>query len=609
MERIIYRKTLDTHKNGIQFMIQGFETADNLSRVIEVSLMASGDAIDFPLEQMVAMMYVTTPSATEPSINACTIKDNKVIYDVLPIVEEGITTMQLKLIETSPEGARRVLCSPKFAVEVAKSDVNDEGAEQTTSFTALEEAVAKAKGTYDERLLRVEVDEKLIFKAYYADGSVYETDAIKEALYHGNALLSKSYAVGDTGVREGEASDNSKYYSNVSRSSSVEAREDGDYATDLLMEVRKHGVYTSFNMDFETGELIYASPSYNFTVDQESGELQAIGKDYNIEEVLEDMVAEDIADDVAQMISATLVQAKNDLPDVNPNIAVYVDDLTKDFTTPTLVSWDSKTAFTPYASGLTTNSDGFAIVHGQFTGNHTIIAWVTGEEDNYFCHTVSGGVAKGWNGFLPKSGGILSGSLGVGGGKGSVSANEEKTILSATKDENNSRQISIENPLTESAIEDAAKISEIIKGVKTDYKLFGEHNFGFLSGLVGNVQIESGSYKGIGYSGLISGKIPSIEFKTIIPELVIITGGQGVYFFVRPSTVGLGFKQARDYGYSAEWEGKTLKWTHAWYYTSGSTTSLANMSSENGARSYPDFLADNNETYYYIGFGKVGGAN
>jgi hypothetical protein len=109
MEQIRYRKTLDVHKNGVQFMLQGFQTADNLSRVIEISLMASGDAIDFPLEQVEAMMYVTTPNATEPSINKCTIKDNKVVYDVLPIVEEGITTMQLKILTTSPDGASAYL--------------------------------------------------------------------------------------------------------------------------------------------------------------------------------------------------------------------------------------------------------------------------------------------------------------------------------------------------------------------------------------------------------------------------------------------------------------------------------------------------------------------
>jgi hypothetical protein len=292
MERIMYRKTLDVHKNGIQFMLQGFETADNMSRVIEISLMASGDAVDFPLERMVAMMYVTTPGATGPSINECTIKDNKVVYNVLPIVEEGITTMQLKLVETSPEGATSVLCSPKFAVEVTKSGVDDGSAEQSTTFTALEDAVAKAKSTYDERLLRVEINEKCTFRAYYADGTVYETDALREYMLNGNALWSKSYAVGETGIRDNEDADNSKYYSNVSRSSAEEARIDGDHASRLLAETRKQGVYTSFAMDFETGELLYVSPTYNFDVSEENGELYVEGKTHSFEETIREIVEE-----------------------------------------------------------------------------------------------------------------------------------------------------------------------------------------------------------------------------------------------------------------------------------------------------------------------------
>lgn len=292
MERIVYRKTLDAHKNGIQFMLQGFETADNMSRVIEISLMASGDAIDFPLESIMAMMYVTTPNATEPSINKCTIKDNKIIYDVLPIVEEGIATMQLKIIETSAEGATKVLASPKFAVEVAESETGEDGAELKTTFTALEDAVSKAKATYDKRLERVEIDKTCTFRAYYADGTIYETDALREYMLNGNALLSKSYAVGETEIREEEATDNSKYYSNVSRSSSEEAKYVADNATDLLEETRKHGVYTSFMMDFDSGELLYFSPSYSFDIDEESGELVAEGNTYNAEEVIQTMVAD-----------------------------------------------------------------------------------------------------------------------------------------------------------------------------------------------------------------------------------------------------------------------------------------------------------------------------
>lgn len=592
MERIIYRKTLDAHKNGIQFMLQGFETADNLSRVIEVSLMASGDAIDFPLEQMVAMMYVKTPNATEPSINKCTIKDNKVIYEVLPITEEGITTMQLKLIETSPEGAKRVLCAPKFAVEVAKSDANDEGAKQTTTFTALEDAVASAKGAYEKRLVEVDVDDKCIFRAFYADGTVYETDAIKEALYHGNALLAKSYAVGDTGVRDEEATDNSKYYSNVSRSSAVEAKEDGDHATDLLEEVRLHGVYTSFGMDFETGELIYASPSYDFSIDEESGELNAIGKDYSLEEVVEGMVAEDIADDVAQLISATLVETINDLPDVNPNIAVYVDNLTKDFSTPTLVSWDSKTAFTPYANALTPNTEGFALVHGQFTGNHSIIAWATGEEDNYFCHTVSGGVAKGWK-----------------GGKSAVFADNEQTVLSATKDENNARHISVANPLAEGvSLENAAKLSEIIEGVKTDYKLFGEHNIASLIGNFSFGQIECGTYKGIGLDAVRLGGRTVIEFKHISPIVVFILEDDGFHYFSPYVERGFGRRDHVHYKFTQTWEDKKLTISGLAFSTeSGSTTALPQNISTLDQQYLRYFLAESSRTYTYIAIGNTNG--
>jgi hypothetical protein len=610
MEKITYRKTLDVHKNGIQFMLQGFETADNMSRVIEISLMASGDAVDFPLEQIEAMMYVTTPSSTEPSINACTIKDNKVVYEVLPIVEEGITTMQVKLIETSPEGATSVLCSPKFAVEVTKSNIDDETVKQKMTFTALEVAVSRAKATYDTRLLKLEVDDNCIFRAIYADGSVYETDAIKESINTGTTQMSKSYAMGGTGIREGEDTDNSKYYSLVSKSSSIEAKEDADDATELLTEVRKHGVYTSFAMDFESGELLYTSPSYNFSMDKESGELKVDGKDYSFEEVLRGMVAEDIAGDVAEILqsymSASVAPASLEGTEDTP----YTFDLSAGFDSPTLVRWDSLTAHTPYSYGLTEFTEGFAIVHGNYTENHTIVAWATGEPSNYFCHSVDGGNVKGWNRFLSTSGGTISGPLGIGGGKGAVDADDEGSVLEAKKDADNVRKISVANPTAENVpLEDAVKLSDIVGGIKTDYKLFGEHNLGILSGFVGNVQIETGTFKGIGRSALLNGQIPSIEFKTITPELVIITGGQGVFFFIRPSTVGVGVKMAKDYCYSAEWEGKKLRWTRAWYYVPGGTTSLAMPSSENGANSYPDYLADNNETYSYIGFGKSGGEN
>ena len=608
MELIKYRKTLDVHKNGIQFVLQGFETADNLSRVIEISLMASGDAVDFPLEQMVAMMYVTTPNATQPSINECTIKDNKVVYDVLPIVEEGITTMQLKLIETHPEGARSVLASPKFAVEVTKSNVDDGSVIQTTTFTALEDAVSKAKATYDERLLRVEVDEKCIFRAFYADGTVYETDAIKECLMTGHTLLAKSYAVGDTGAREGEETDNAKYYSNVSKSSSIEAREVGDDATELLTEVRKHGVYTSFVMDFETGELLYSSPSYKFNVDTESGELKAVGRDYSFEEVIQAMVAEDLSEEVAEQALEILSSTLDGISGESP----YAADLSADFEKPTLVHWDRDTAFTPYAATMTTADVGFAIVHGSFSNNHSIIAWGNGDSNDIFMHTVSNGNIIGWNKFISNKGGTITGSLGFDGGKGKLSANDEYSILEAVKDADNARQIRIANPTTEGIpISDAVKFSEIINGVKTDFKLFGEHNIGALASLVGNIDIEVGTFEGIGSDEIHKNNKQTIEFKKVSPILVLIMADEQIYVVLRGGDLAHG-----RYGgqyicfFRPIWEGNKLTVNNPYFRTtSGSLTSLPQDTSELES-SYLKFYLAEERTYTYVAIGNIiGGEN
>ena len=286
MERIVYNKTLDTHKSGVQFTLQGFETADKMSRRIVISLMASGDAIDLPLEQIEAVMYVTTPGIVETSINACTINGNTIIYDALPITEEGITIMQLKLIGTRPDGASCVLASPRFAVEVVKSDAEDESIEGTASYTAVEEALARARGVYESRLLRIALHTDCMFYAYYADGTIYESDVLKELFLKGDALLSESFAHGGTGVRDGEDTDNSMYYSNVAMSMALETKRAGENALEILDEVKKHGVYTIFSANFETGELFYESPKYAFEIDKESGELNIIGKAYNIEETM-----------------------------------------------------------------------------------------------------------------------------------------------------------------------------------------------------------------------------------------------------------------------------------------------------------------------------------
>ena len=292
MERIVYRKTLDVHKNGVQFTLQGFETADKLSRVIEINLMASGDTIDLPIERLEALMYVTTPNATEPSINKCTIKNNTIVYEVLPIAEEGITTMQLKLIESRKEGASGVLASPKFAVEVTKSDADDSEAEKGATFTALEEAIAMAREIYDKACIGIELTSDCIFRAKYNDGTYYETDLLKELFVDGTVKLSESYAHGGTGIRTGEDTDNSMYYCNEAKSAALNAENTINESKEILGEVKKHGVYTTFSVDFETGEVEYVSPSAKFNINNDTGVLDATGYTYTFEDEIDRIVEE-----------------------------------------------------------------------------------------------------------------------------------------------------------------------------------------------------------------------------------------------------------------------------------------------------------------------------
>lgn len=296
MELIRYQKTLDVHKNGTQFVLQGFETADKLSRIIEISLMASGDAIDFPLEGLIAMMHVASPGATEPSIYPCEIKDNKVIYNVLPIKAEGITTMQLELLEGDIEGAKRVLVSPKFAVEVTNSETNEDGEELKAEFTAIQDFIVKAEKAYESRLERIELTNDCIFKAYYYDGSTYETDILKNLFHGGNSVLSESFAHGGTGTRVDEDTDNAMYYSNLSKSEALNAKDIMKNSEEILEEVRKHGLYTTFSVNFDTGEVEYVSPSFDFSISKETGEIEAKARAYTFEATVYDMVDKWIAE-------------------------------------------------------------------------------------------------------------------------------------------------------------------------------------------------------------------------------------------------------------------------------------------------------------------------
>lgn len=99
--------------------------------------------------------------------------------------------------------------------------------------------------------------------------------------------------------------------------------------------------------------------------------------------------------------------------------AIYCDDLFATFEIPTLVYWGDNTKNTPHTAEFTQGAEGFAIVTGDFSGWHSVLAWQKGGDRAYmWMHTVDGGINHGWHdmtAYLPLSGGTISNTLTVKG--------------------------------------------------------------------------------------------------------------------------------------------------------------------------------------------------
>lgn len=184
-QTITYRFSLDIFKNGVQRILQGFQTGEAVARKMEITLVAGADSFDLPMSNISALMYVKRPSQTEPSINACEIDyiNNKIKYDIPTIDEQeaGIVQMQLKLIDTTGE-EDKVIVSPKFGFEVWESDISDSEAETTPQYTALTLAIASAEKVAHSAITEFVIDDDNLLVVTFADGSQYTSTVIQDAL-------------------------------------------------------------------------------------------------------------------------------------------------------------------------------------------------------------------------------------------------------------------------------------------------------------------------------------------------------------------------------------------------------------------------------------------
>lgn len=91
------------------------------------------------------------------------------------------------------------------------------------------------------------------------------------------ANLSKSYAVGGSGIRDGEDTDNSKYYSEQSKISTDTAKEYMDKSKEYMEDTAKflNATAPNFHVDFDDGRLKYnKDSSYSFSINADSGDME-----------------------------------------------------------------------------------------------------------------------------------------------------------------------------------------------------------------------------------------------------------------------------------------------------------------------------------------------
>lgn len=165
----------------------------------------------------------------------------------------------------------------KDMIRDATKDIRDE---YVTEFNSILERIDKlADTTQKNRDTVVKIHDDIVntYLPQIIENANLASSSAKIAV--NNAALSKSYAVGGTGTRTGEDTDNSKYYSEQSQASSQtaqsyaeQAEAAGDEAVRKIEEALSQNV-PQFTIDFTTGHLKYEGGRFNFEVQNTTGHL------------------------------------------------------------------------------------------------------------------------------------------------------------------------------------------------------------------------------------------------------------------------------------------------------------------------------------------------
>ena len=141
---------------------------------------------------------------------------------------------------------------------------------------------------------------------------------------------------------------------------------------------------------------------------------------------------------------------------------------------------DSNTLGTPYKQGITSETSAFVFSFANSTTFGVQFALVGGEYNKLtFIRTMVNGVISDWTtGFLPLTGGTLSGELFIAGGYSRFTANGSVLQIESRNEINqvdNRRMLYLRNS-KEHVLQNALALGDLVNGSQKIYNLFGEHN-------------------------------------------------------------------------------------------------------------------------------------
>lgn len=263
---------------------------DKNSRQISVSLTQYGEpfAVTSDLNAKVKMRKPDGKGI----FNDCDVKDGKIIIILTGqmLLSAGAAPVDVVLISND-----EILSTMTFTLNIVKSALPNGEIESSNEFSALIEALKKCenwddyfKGESEE--LKEECAKKLeailqndyipALEQYISNCKNSAEASARSASEADNyALESESYAHGGTGIRTGENTDNSKYYSEQSAAASATAKsyaEQAEAAGDEAVKKINDAITTNlpiFQVDFSNGHLQYEGGRFDFYVADATGHL------------------------------------------------------------------------------------------------------------------------------------------------------------------------------------------------------------------------------------------------------------------------------------------------------------------------------------------------